>query len=221
MYTDDSGWEFWIDRGGTFTDVVGRRGNGPLVTHKLLSEDPVRYADAAAAGIRVLMDRHGEGPIAALKMGTTIATNALLERKGAPTVLAITAGHRDALRIGYQARPKLFARHIVVPEPVYAHVVEIDERVSADGAVLRSLDEERTRRELRAAYAQGFRALAIVLMHGYRYHAHEKRVAELARETGFTQVSASHEAGALIKLITRGDTAVADAYLTPLLRAYV
>src|SRR5262245_871087 len=221
MYTDDSTWEFWIDRGGTFTDIIGRRGRGPLLTHKLLSEDPARYADAAAAGIRVLMDRYGEGPIAALKMGTTIATNALLERKGALTVLAVTSGHGDALRIGYQARPKLFARHIVVPEPVYAHVVEIEERVSADGAVLRPLDENRTRRALEEAFTKGFRSLAIVLLHGYRYHAHERRVAEIAREIGFTQISTSHETGPVIKFVTRGDTAVADAYLSPLLRAYV
>ena len=221
MYTDDSTWEFWIDRGGTFTDVVGRRGNGALVTHKLLSEHPGHYRDAAAAGIRVLMDRYGDGPIAALKMGTTIATNALLERKGAPTALAITLGHADALRIGYQARPKLFARHIVLPESVYGHVVEIDERVSAKGEVLRPLDEEGTRRRLAESFAQGFRSLAIVLLHGYRYHAHERRVAEIAREVGFTQISESHETGALIKLITRGDTAVADAYLSPLLRDYI
>ena len=221
MYTDDSTWEFWIDRGGTFTDIIGRRGRGPLVTHKLLSEDPARYADAAAAGIRVLMERHGEGPIAALKMGTTIATNALLERKGASTVLAITAGHKDALRIGYQARPKLFARHIVIPEPVYSRVVEISERVSANGAVLCHLDESITRRALAQAFAEGFRALAVVLLHGYRYADHERRVADIAREIGFTQISTSHETAALIKFVTRGDTAVADAYLSPLLRAYV
>jgi 5-oxoprolinase (ATP-hydrolysing) len=214
-------WEFWIDRGGTFTDIVGRRAGGPLVTHKLLSENPERYPDAAAAGIRALMDRYGRAPIAAVKMGTTIATNALLERKGEPTVLAITAGHGDALRIGYQTRPKLFARHIVLPEPLYGRVIEIEERVTAQGEILRPLDEQRARDEFAAAFAAGFRAVAIVLLHGYRYAGHEKRLAEIARDIGFTQISTSHEIAALIKLVARGDTTVVDAYLSPLLRRYV
>jgi 5-oxoprolinase (ATP-hydrolysing) len=214
-------WEFWIDRGGTFTDIVGRRPDGALVVHKLLSENPEHYDDAATAGIRTLMERHGEGPIAAVKMGTTIATNALLERKGEPVVLAITAGHKDALRIGYQSRPKLFARHIVLPEPLYTRVIEIDERVTAEGEILKPLDEDAARRAFGAAFADGFRALAIVLMHGYRHTAHEMRLEAIARETGFPQISVSHDVAALIKLVPRGDTSVADAYLSPLLLRHV
>jgi 5-oxoprolinase (ATP-hydrolysing) len=214
-------WEFWIDRGGTFTDIVGRRPDGALVVHKLPSENPEHYDDAATAGIHTLMARHGEGPIATVKMGTTIATNALLERKGEPTVLAISAGHKDALRIGYQSRPKLFARHIVLPEPLYARVIEIYERVTAEGEILKPLDEDAARGAFETAFADGYRALAIVLMHGYRHSAHEKRLAAIAREIGFPQVSVSHDVAALIKLIPRGDTSVADAYLSPLLLRYV
>jgi 5-oxoprolinase (ATP-hydrolysing) len=214
-------WEFWIDRGGTFTDIVGRRPDGALVVHKLLSESPEHYDDAATAGIRTLMERHGEGPIAAVKMGTTIATNALLERKGEPTVLAITAGHKDALRIGYQSRPSLFARHIVLPEPLYTRVIEIDERVTSEGEILKPLDEDAARLALEAAFRDGYRAIAIVLMHGYRHTAHEMRLEAIARETGFPQVSVSHEVAALIKLVPRGDTSVADAYLSPLLLRHV
>ena len=217
----EAGWEFWIDRGGTFTDVVGRRPDGVLVTHKLLSENPGRYADAATAAIRALQAAHGEGPIEAVKMGTTVATNALLERRGEPVVLAITRGHADALRIGYQARPRLFDRRIVLPEALYAQVVEIDERVNAEGQVLQPLDEGGARTALQAAFDAGIRAIAVVLMHGYRYTAHEVRIAFLARSIGFTQVSVSHEVGALIKLVGRGDTTVADAYLSPVLRRYV
>jgi 5-oxoprolinase (ATP-hydrolysing) len=220
-----AGWEFWIDRGGTFTDVVGRRPDGGLQTLKLLSENPERYSDAAVEGVRRMLSV-ATGPlpaeaIDAVKMGTTVATNALLERQGEPTLLAITAGLRDALKIGYQSRPKLFARHIVPPPPLYADVVEIEERVRADGEVLTPLDTGRARADLQAAFDRGFRAVAIVLMHGYRFTAHEARVASLAREIGFTQVSASHDVGALIKLVARGDTAVADAYLSPVLRRYV
>ncbi|HXJ03237.1 MAG TPA: hydantoinase B/oxoprolinase family protein [Micropepsaceae bacterium] len=218
---DTGTWEFWIDRGGTFTDLIGRRPDGVLVTDKLLSDNPEHYDDAAAAGIAALMARHGAAPIAAVKMGTTIATNALLERKGEPTVLAITKGHKDALRIGYQSRPFLFARHIVLPEPLYGRVIEIDERVTAEGEILKSLDEDAARHAFEAAYADGFRAAAIVLMHGYRHTAHERRLGEIARETGFTQISISHEIAALIKLVPRGDTSVVDAYLSPLLRRYV
>ncbi len=221
MQSVDGAWEFWIDRGGTFTDIVGRRAGRALVTHKLLSENPERYADAATAGIAALMERYGAGPIAAVKMGTTVATNALLERKGAPTLLAITRGHADALRIGTQNRPKIFARHIEMPEPVYARVIEIDERIGPAGEIIRPLDEDAARAGLSATFEAGFRAAAIVLMHGYRFAAHEERVARIAREIGFTQVSASHEVSALIKLIGRGDTTVADAYLSPVLNAYV
>ncbi len=221
MQSVDGAWEFWIDRGGTFTDIVGRRGGGALVTHKLLSESPENYADAATAGIHALMERYGAGLIAAVKMGTTVATNALLERKGAPTVLAITKGHADALRIGHQNRPKIFARAIELPEPVYARVVEIDERVGPGGEIIAALDEGAARAALTAAYGEGFRAVAIVLMHGYRFTAHERRVAEIAREIGFPQISVSHEVSALVKLIGRGDTTVADAYLSPVLNAYV
>jgi 5-oxoprolinase (ATP-hydrolysing) len=223
--TPMAGWEFWIDRGGTFTDVVGRSPDGRLQTLKLLSENPERYSDAAVEGVRRMLGAP-TGPlpaqvIDAVKMGTTVATNALLERKGEPTLLAITAGLRDALRIGYQSRPKLFARHIVLPPPLYTDVVEIEERVLSHGEVLTPLNLERARADLQAAFDRGLRAVAIVLMHGYRFTAHEAEVARLAREIGFTQVSASHEVGALIKLVARGDTAVADAYLSPVLRRYV
>jgi 5-oxoprolinase (ATP-hydrolysing) len=213
------GWEFWIDRGGTFTDIVARRPDGSLVTHKLLSENPEHYADAAVAGVRALLP---EGAIIdAVKMGTTVATNALLERKGEPTVLAITSGHADALRIGYQARPKLFERHIVKPEALYDRVVEIDERMSVEGQVLKPLDEVAARTGLQSAFDEGFRAIAIVLLHGFRFTDHEARVAAIAREIGFTQVSVSHEVSPLMKLVGRGDTTVVDAYLSPILRRYV
>ncbi|MFY8144951.1 MAG: hydantoinase/oxoprolinase family protein, partial [Caulobacter sp.] len=213
------GWEFWIDRGGTFTDIVARRPDGSLVTHKLLSENPEHYADAAVAGVRALLPEGAA--IDAVKMGTTVATNALLERKGEPTVLAITKGHADALRIGYQARPKLFERHIIKPEALYDRVVEIDERMSVEGEVLRPLDESAARAGLQAAYDAGFRAVAIVLLHGFRFTDHEARVAMIAREIGFTQVSVSHEVSPLMKLVGRGDTTVVDAYLSPILRRYV
>jgi 5-oxoprolinase (ATP-hydrolysing) len=215
----DRGWEFWIDRGGTFTDIVARRPDGSLATHKLLSENPEQYADAAVAGVRALLPTGAT--IDAVKMGTTVATNALLERKGEPTVLAITAGHADALRIGYQARPKLFDRHIVKPEALYDRVVEIDERISVEGAVLRPLDEIAARAGLGAAFDAGFRAVAIVLLHGFRFTDHEARVAAIARDIGFSQVSVSHEVSPLMKLVGRGDTTVVDAYLSPILRRYV
>jgi len=219
-------WEFWIDRGGTFTDIVGRRPDGGIVTHKLLSENPERYDDAAIQGIRDLL---GLAPgaalpaaqIAAVKMGTTVATNALLERKGDRTLLVTTKGFRDALRIGYQTRPKLFALHIQLPEMLYERVVEVAERVSAQGEVLAPLDLAAARADLQAAYDTGIRACAIVFMHGYRYSDHEARVAALAREIGFTQVSASHKVSPLMKLVSRGDTTVVDAYVGPILRRYV
>ncbi|KAI6244371.1 5-oxoprolinase [Aphelenchoides fujianensis] len=219
VHPTQRGWEFWIDRGGTFTDIVARRPDGTLVTHKLLSENPEHYADAAVAGVGALLPQGAT--IDAVKMGTTVATNALLERKGEPTVLAITQGHADALRIGYQARPKLFERHIVKPEALYDRVVEIDERMSVEGEVLRPLDEIRARRDLQAAHDAGFRAIAIVLLHGFRFTDHEARVAAVAREVGFTQVSVSHEVSPLMKLVGRGDTTVVDAYLSPILRRYV
>jgi 5-oxoprolinase (ATP-hydrolysing) len=219
-------WEFWIDRGGTFTDVVARTPAGTLVTHKLLSEAPEAYRDAAIAGIRHLLGLAPGAPIPgdrieAVKMGTTVATNALLERKGERTVLAITRGFRDALRIAYQNRPRLFDRHIVLPELLYAKVIEIEERLGARGEVLLALDEARARRDLQAAYDEGLRCVAIVLMHGYRHPRHEARVGAIARGIGFTQVSVSHEVSPLMKLVARGDTTVADAYLSPILRRYV
>ncbi|WP_439472996.1 hydantoinase B/oxoprolinase family protein [Brevundimonas sp.] len=219
------GWRFWIDRGGTFTDVVARAPDGALTTRKLLSVNPEQYADAAVEGVRrVLGAAPGplpSGLVDAVRMGTTVATNALLERKGEPTVLAITRGFGDGLRIGWQSRPDLFARHIRLNEQLYSRVVEIDERVRADGAVDRPVDIEGTRRGLRAAREAGFRAVAIALVHGWRFTDHERQVAEIARELGFEQLSVSHEVGALIKLVGRGDTTVADAYLSPILRAYV
>ena len=220
------GWRFWIDRGGTFTDVVARRPDGALLTRKLLSEDPARYRDAALQGIRELLDLESGAPIPAaavaeVRMGTTVATNALLERRGEPTVFVTTHGFGDALRIGYQDRPDIFALDIRLPEPVYARVIEIDERVGAGGEVVRELDEGAAREALAAAHAEGFRAAAIALMHGFRSPEHERRVAELARAAGFTQVSVSHETSALVKLVSRGETTVVDAYLSPILRRYV
>jgi len=219
-------WQFWIDRGGTFTDIVARRPDGTLASAKLLSENPERYEDAAVEGIRRLLGLAPGEPIAAaqvdvVKMGTTVATNALLERSGEPLVLAITRGFRDALRIAYQNRPKLFERRIVLPEMLYREVIGIDERIGADGAVVRALDEAATRAALQRAFDTGLRAVAIVLMHGYRYPEHERRVAAIARETGFTQVSVSHEVSALVRFVSRGDTTVVDAYLSPVLRRYV
>ena len=223
---NNPGWEFWIDRGGTFTDIVARAPDGAITTHKLLSENPERYPDAAIQGIRdVLGVAQAEaipgGDIDAVKMGTTVATNALLERKGERTLLAITRGFHDALRIAYQNRPKLFDRHIRLPELLYERAIEIDERMSAQGDVLAALDEDQARAALQAGYDDGFRALAIVFMHGYRYHDHEARVAAIAREIGFTQISVSHEVSPLMKLVGRGDTTVVDAYLSPILRRYV
>jgi 5-oxoprolinase (ATP-hydrolysing) len=218
-------WDFWIDRGGTFTDVIGRDPRGRLHVRKLLSESPA-YGDAAVEAIRALLGlKSGEpipaGAIGAIKMGTTVATNALLERKGERTLLITTRGFRDALEIGYQARPKIFARKIVKPELLYSDVLEVDERVLADGIVEKPLNIEAVRRGLEEAKSQGFGALAIVLMHSYRYPEHERLIARLARDIGFAQVSVSHECSALIKLVGRGDTTVVDAYLSPILARYV
>ncbi len=219
-------WQFWIDRGGTFTDVVGRAPDGTLQTLKLLSENPEHYADAAVEGIRRILDlAPGEAitpeRVECVKMGTTVATNALLERKGERTLLVTTRGFRDALRIAYQARPRLFDRRILLPELLYERVVEADERIGAHGDVVQPLDEATLRRELQAAFDAGIRGCAIVFMHGYRYVAHEDAAAALAREIGFTQVSVSHRVSPLMKLVSRGDTTVVDAYLSPILRRYV
>ncbi len=215
-------WQFWIDRGGTFTDVVARTPDGAVRTAKLLSEDPARAEDAAIAAIRQLTATpSGPLPPCAVRMGTTVATNALLERKGEPTVLAITRGFGDALTIGSQERPELFVRRIVLPQPPHARVIEIDERVSAEGEVLRELDEAAASTAFAEAVEQGFRAIAIVLVHGWKWTAHEVRLAQLARAAGFTQVSVSHALAPLIKLVPRGDTTLVDAYLSPVLRRYV
>ncbi len=219
-------WDFWIDRGGTFTDVVARDPEGRLHATKLLSENRQAYRDAAVEAIRRLLKVAPGAPvpaekIGAVKMGTTVATNALLERKGEPTALLITRGFRDALRIGYQARPDIFAKKIVLPELLYARVEEIDERVRADGRVEAEPDDAAVRRILEAIAADGIRSLAIVFMHAWKYPAHEAVVAVLAREMGFAQVSVSHEVSPLVKLVGRGDTTVVDAYLTPILRRYV
>src|SRR5216684_4525474 len=195
---DLGAWDFWIDRGGTFTDVVGRKGDGTLVAHKLLSENPEAYRDAAVQGVRDLLGlAKGEpippGRIGAIKMGTTVATNALLERKGDRTLLLTTKGFRDALRIGYQARPKIFAKHIIKPEMLFEQVFEVDERVLADGTIERELNLAPVRAALERAKADGIKAVAILFMHAYRYPEHEQRVAKLARDMNFPQVSVSHE----------------------------
>ncbi|WP_395646482.1 hydantoinase B/oxoprolinase family protein [Terricaulis sp.] len=215
------GWHFWIDRGGTFTDVVARGPDGREVVKKLLSVNPGRYEDAALEAIRQILGEHGGGAIDTVKLGTTVATNALLERKGANVALVVTEGFADALEIGSQARPDIFARHIVKPDLLHKRVIEVRERVTAEGEVLTPLDEAHAREQLAAAYADGFRAIAIACMHGWAYPAHEKRLAGIAREIGFTQVSVSSEISGLIKFVPRADTTVADAYLSPVLRAYV
>lgn len=219
-------WQFWVDRGGTFTDIVAKTPEGKLRTHKLLSENPEVYADAAVHGIRELLglganDPIPRGRIGAVKMGTTVATNALLERKGERTLLLITKGMRDLLRIGFQNRPKLFDLNIELPELLYEDVIEVEERISADGDVIFPLDTKETRAALSRAYGQGYRSVAVALMHSYRFSDHEKQIGDMARQTGFNQVSLSHEASPLIKLVSRGDTAVVDAYLSPILRRYV
>lgn len=223
-----TGWQFWVDRGGTFTDVVARRPDGRLLTHKLLSDNPSRYADAAVAGIRELLgaepgvpDDTADVPVDIVRMGTTVATNALLERTGEPTALVITRGFGDALRIAYQNRPHIFAREIVLPELLYDRVIEADERVTAEGEVLREPDLDELAGPLRQAYEDGIRAVAVVCMHSHLHPAHEHAIAELAVRTGFPQVSLSSEVSPLMKLVPRGDTAVVDAYLSPVLHRYV
>jgi 5-oxoprolinase (ATP-hydrolysing) len=221
-----SRWQFWIDRGGTFTDIVAKRPDGRLATLKLLSENPEQYPDAAVAGIRRLL---GLGPgeavtpeqVACVKMGTTVATNALLERKGEPTLLVTTRGFRDALRIAYQNRPRLFDRHIVLPELLYTEVIEADERIGAGGEVVQPLQADTLRLALQASFDRGLRSVAIVFMHGYRYTVHEVGAREMAASIGFTQISTSHETSPLMKFVSRGDTTVVDAYLSPILGRYV
>ncbi len=221
-----TGWQFWIDRGGTFTDIVARDPSGRLLTHKLLSESATRSQDAAIAGIRALLGLAADAPIPpgaidSVKMGTTVATNALLERKGERTLLLVNRGFADALRIGTQARPRLFDLDITLPTMLYERVVEIPGRIGADGHEIAALDEAAALAALQAARAAGIAAVAIVLMHAWKYPAHERRLAALARQAGFAQVSASHEVSPLLRLVPRGDTTVADAYLSPILRRYV
>jgi 5-oxoprolinase (ATP-hydrolysing) len=222
----DAGWQFWIDRGGTFTDVVARRPDGRLLTHKLLSENPAHYRDAAVAGIRALLGSDDDAPVPAaeldaVRMGTTVATNALLERKGERTLLVITRGFGDALRIGYQNRPRIFDRHIVLPEMLYERVVEVDERITADGRVLRAPDLDALGGALRQAHHDGIRAVAVVCLHSHLHPAHERQIGRLAERIGFDQISLSCEVSPLAKVVPRGDTAVVDAYLSPVLRRYI
>ncbi|WED43117.1 hydantoinase B/oxoprolinase family protein [Legionella cardiaca] len=216
-------WEFWIDRGGTFTDVVARDPQGKLLSHKLLSENPDCYQDAIIQGIRNLLKKKtiSAQDISCIRIGTTLSTNALLERKGEPVLLAITQGFADALRIGYQNRPELFALNIVLPSLLYERVIEIQERIDAKGNILQPLNQRRAALLMQEAYAQGYRAIAIVLMHGYRYHQHEKKLERLAKKIGFTHVSVSHQVAPVMKLIGRGDTTVVDAYLAPVLQRYI
>ncbi|AFY79710.1 N-methylhydantoinase B/acetone carboxylase, alpha subunit [Pleurocapsa sp. PCC 7327] len=219
-------WQFWIDRGGTFTDIVAKSPQGKIIIHKLLSENPDRYQDAAVQGIREILKIFPDEPIPAqqieaVKMGTTVATNALLERKGDRTVLVITKGFRDALRIGYQNRPDIFAREIILPEMLYERVIEVQERYDARGHELIPVNVEPVEKELQAAYDAGIRSCAIVFMHGDRYPEHEKIVAQIAKKIGFSQISVSHQVSPLMKLVSRGDTTVVDAYLSPILGRYV
>jgi 5-oxoprolinase (ATP-hydrolysing) len=219
-------FQFWVDRGGTFTDIVACQPDGKLVTHKLLSENPDRYSDAVIQGIREILGITADKPIPShriseVKMGTTVATNALLERKGDRTVLVITKGFRDALRIGYQNRPDIFAREIILPELLYEQVIEVDERYDAAGNELKAVEIDSLQTHLQTAYNQGIRSCAIVLMHGYRYPQHEQKIAEIAEDIGFTQISVSHKVSPLMKLISRGDTTVVDAYLSPIVHRYI
>ncbi len=219
-------WEFWVDKGGTFTDIIGRSSNGLLITHKLLSEKNHLYADATIQGIREILKLKPNEPISthcisSIRIGTTVATNALLERKGEPLLLAITEGFEDSLRIGYQNRPNLFDLNIKLPSVIYQGVIAIKERVDAQGNILQAIDDYVVEQALESGYRKGFRALAIILMHGYRYTDHEQRVAQIAKRIGYTQVSASHEVVPIINFISRGNTTVVDAYLSPPLMDYI
>lgn len=226
MTTGSARWQFWIDRGGTFTDLVAKRPDGALVTHKLLSENPEQYPDAPVQGIRDVLKLQPDEPIPTdqievIKMGTTVATNALLERQGDRLVLVITAGFRDALRIGYQHRPDIFALDIQLPEMLYEQVIEAVERVDAQGHILTPLNVAQIRTELQRVYDNGIRSCGVVLMHGYRYPEHEQQIGQIARDIGFTQISLSHQVSPLMKLVSRGDTTMVDGYLSPILRRYV
>ena len=217
-----SKWQFWIDRGGTFTDIVARHPDGTLSVRKMLSENPERYRDAAIAGIKMFLGlsldaRIPAGVIEAVKMGTTVATNALLERKGEPTLQLVNRGFRDLLRIGNQARPRLFDLQIILPTMLYERIEEIRGRVAVDGTILEPLDEENARRVLKQARADGFQACAITLIHAWKYPAQEIRLADIAREVGFSQISTSHSVSPLLRIVPRGDTTVVDAYLSPIL----
>ncbi|MBO0850795.1 MAG: hydantoinase/oxoprolinase family protein, partial [Pseudonocardia sp.] len=230
----DQRWQFWVDRGGTFTDIVARRPDGRLVTHKLLSDNPTRYRDAAVAGVRALLGLDEGDPVAAdaaaevaekavaaVRMGTTVATNALLERTGERTVLVVTKGFRDALRIGYQNRPRIFDRHIVLPEMLYERVIEVDERITASGEVLRAPDLDALAGPLRRALADGIGSVAVLCLHSHLFPAHERQIGKLAEQVGFSQISLSSEVSPLMKAVPRGDTTVVDAYLSPVLGRYV
>ena len=219
-------WQFWIDRGGTFTDIIGRNPAGKIITHKLLSENARQYQDAAIQGIRDLLrlkesDVIPIDNIESIKMGTTVATNALLERKGENTLLAITSGFADILRIGYQQRPKLFSLDINLPDMLYSKIIEIEERVDVNGKILTKLDTLKSEKLLKSAFNEGYKSIAIVLLHGYRYQDHENKLKLIAKEIGFKQISVSHNVSPLMKIIPRGDTTVVDAYLSPILRRYV
>ena len=218
-------WNFCIDRGGTFTDIVAKKPDGSIITHKLLSENREHYRDAAIHGIRKILglkkDEKIPDIIGSVKMGTTVATNALLERKGERAVLFITKGFRYALRIGYQNRPELFEKHIILPDLLYEEVIEIDERISADGEILKPLDEEKAFTDLKNTYEKGINSCAIVLLHGYRHHVHEDKIASMAASIGYTQISVSHKLSPLIKIVSRGDTTVVDAYVSPVLKGYI
>lgn len=219
-------WQFWIDRGGTFTDIVARAPDGALTVHKLLTENPERYQDAAIAGIKTVLGVQADQPIPAglvfdVKMGTTVATNALLERRGAATLLVVNRGFADMPRIGNQARPRLFDLNIELPGLLHRRVVEIGGRTGADGTEFEPLDSAAAAAAFDAALAEGMEAVAIALIHAWKYPDHEQRLAELARACGFKQVSASHEVSPLLRLVPRADTAIADAYLSPILRRYV
>lgn len=219
-------WQIWIDRGGTFTDIVGKRPDGKLVSHKLLSENPERYKDAAVQGIKDLLAQETDlfdpsTQIENIKMGTTVATNALLERKGDRTLYVTSLGFGDALRIGYQSRPRIFDLDIKLPELLYEQVIEAEERVDAHGTILKPLNTKKLKAEMISAFEQGIRSVAIAFMHGYKYTDHEIQATEIASEIGFTQISSSHAVSPLIKLIARGDTTMVDAYLSPILRRYV